>query len=189
MGRYLTCALEHGLCSPIHKCPQPRRPTAGPLLCALSEIGEWDFFNPKPGSNPRPEECCRHPPTTRLKDRWHNQSIAFEIRWTKQHFLFCKQKMVAQCSEKAWHTCHEDDITGTAPVLMASRNDCVNPARMGPVMVLAPSCFGLVRSSTNLVNASSPDLNSGQKLLNCRWGRSASIQFTPVPACNTILTS
>ena len=50
---------------------------------------------------------------------------------------------------------------------MASRNDCVNPARMGPVIVLAPSCFGLVRSSTNLVKASRPDLNSGRKLLSC----------------------
>jgi hypothetical protein len=49
MGRSLTCALEHSLCPPIHKGPQPKRPTAGPLLCALSGIGECDFFNPKPG--------------------------------------------------------------------------------------------------------------------------------------------
>jgi hypothetical protein len=31
MCRSLTCALEHGLYPPIHKGPQPRRPTAGPV--------------------------------------------------------------------------------------------------------------------------------------------------------------
>ena len=50
---------------------------------------------------------------------------------------------------------------------MASRNNCVNPARIGPVIVLAPSCFGLVRSRTNFVKASRPDLNCGRKLLSC----------------------
>ena len=71
------------------------------------------------------------------------------------------------CYNQPRYTCHDEDIIGTAPLLMASRNDCVNPARMGPVIVLAPSCFGLVRSSTNLVKASRPDLNSGRKLLSC----------------------
>ena len=71
------------------------------------------------------------------------------------------------CYNQPRYTCHDEDIIGTAPLLMASRNNCVNPARMGPVIVLAPSCFGLVRSSTNLVKASRPDLNSGRKLLSC----------------------
>ena len=71
------------------------------------------------------------------------------------------------CYNQPRYTCHDEDIIGTAPLLMASRNDCVNPARMGPVIVLAPSCFGLVRSSTNFVKASRPDLNSGRKLLSC----------------------
>jgi hypothetical protein len=73
------------------------------------------------------------------------------------------------------HTCHDEDIVGTAPVLMASRNDCVNPARIGPVMVLAPSCLGLVRSNTNFVKASRPDVNSGRNVLNCKQGDKLSI--------------
>lgn len=34
-------------------------------------------------------------------------------------------------------------------------------AKIGPVITVAPTCLGLVLSKTNLVIASSPDLNSG----------------------------
>jgi hypothetical protein len=78
MDRSLTCALEHGLCPPIHKGPQPRQPTVGHLPCALSGIGEWDFFNPKPGVEP-PTWVPLHPPTTRLKDRWQNRSYCKQL--------------------------------------------------------------------------------------------------------------
>lgn len=54
---------------------------------------------------------------------------------------------------------------------MASKNDCVIPARMGPVITVAPICLGLVRSKMNLINASKPDLNSGLNLSNCKRER------------------
>lgn len=38
---------------------------------------------------------------------------------------------------------------------------------MGPVITVAPTCFGLVLSKTNFVNASNPDLNSGLSLSSC----------------------
>ena len=64
-------------------------------------------------------------------------------------------------------TCNEEDIVGTAPLLIASRKDCVIPARTGPVIIVAPTCLGLVLSKTNFVNASRPDLNSGRNSSNC----------------------
>lgn len=69
------------------------------------------------------------------------------------------------------HTCHEEDIVGTAPLLMASKNDCVIPARTGPVKMVAPTCLGRVRSKMNFVNASRPDLNSGLNSFNYKIQR------------------
>jgi hypothetical protein len=34
------------------------------------ELVSGIFLTPSRGSNPRPEECRRHPPTTKLKDLW-----------------------------------------------------------------------------------------------------------------------
>jgi hypothetical protein len=64
-------------------------------------------------------------------------------------------------------TCQDEEIVGTAPLLMASRNDCVRPASIGPVMTVAPTCLGLVRSNTNFVSASRLALNSGRNLSVC----------------------
>jgi hypothetical protein len=45
----------------------------------VSEI----FLTPNRGSNPRPEECRRHPPTTRLKDL-----VLIRIKKKKTHGRF-----------------------------------------------------------------------------------------------------
>lgn len=65
-------------------------------------------------------------------------------------------------------TCQDVAMVGTAPALMASKNDCVRPANMGPVITIEPSCFGLVLSKMNFVKASNPALNSGRILSICK---------------------
>jgi hypothetical protein len=41
-----------GFAYPYTRACSPWRPTGGPWPCALNRIGEWDFFNPKPGVEP-----------------------------------------------------------------------------------------------------------------------------------------
>lgn len=79
-------------------------------------------------------------------------------------------------------TCQDVAMVGTAPILMASKNDCVRPANMGPVITIEPICFGLALSKMSLVKASSPALNSGRILSICK------VQISPSDLCCMIQT-
>lgn len=64
-------------------------------------------------------------------------------------------------------------MVGTAPELMASRNDCVRLANIGPVSVMDPNCFGPALARTYVVNLSNPARNSGRSWFIC-------IQYTRI---------
>jgi hypothetical protein len=53
-------------------------------------------------------------------------------------------------------------MVGTAPAFMASRNDCVSAANIGPVRTMDPSCFGLALCRIYFAKASIPERNSGR---------------------------
>ena len=103
---------------------------------------------------------------------WCLESWSHKQR-TPDFFLFYHP--ITLCKWKKWkgiiffNTCHEVAMVGTAPALIASRNDCVRAASIGPFITMGPSCFGLVRSNINFVRASRSDRNSGRKFSNCQY--------------------
>jgi hypothetical protein len=50
---------------------------------------------------------------------------------------------------------------------MASRNDCVSAANIGPVRTMDPSCFGLALCRIYFAKASIPERNSGRNSSIC----------------------
>jgi len=58
-------------------------------------------------------------------------------------------------------------MVGTAPAFMASRNDCVSAANIGPVRTMDPSCFGLALCRIYFAKASIPERNSGRNSSIC----------------------
>ena len=93
----------------------------------------------------------------------------FHWRWQGRQASLTQSHAESLRVSVGGRTCQEEAIVGTAPLFNASRNDWVIPASIGPFIMVAPTCLGLVLSNTNLVNASRPDLNSGLNLSNCMW--------------------